>query len=85
MATAVRYLSQLSSGAAALASVNLAHRDLTLRNVLITFDDSIRIGDFGTAVLPDSQTWMGLSNIATGAFSRTLAPEVRARCAAMYS
>ncbi|CAO4381090.1 unnamed protein product [Caenorhabditis nigoni] len=65
---------QISNGMEHLTNIPCVHRDLALRNILITERKIIRIGDFGLAIKYEDQNYYSKSTIR--AVPRHSAPEI---------
>jgi serine/threonine protein kinase len=75
--TLVKYMYQIAEGLMALHEMKIIHCDLALRNILLTYEDDIRLSDFGVACNAQAG---GVSTLeAMKVVSVSLAPEMRSR------
>ena len=65
---------QASQGLKHLADEGIIHRDIALRNILLTSNDMIKIADFGLAVSPSSTRQVGESRGNPQYWSRSNKP-----------
>ena len=52
----LRYVSQICSGCLYIHQKKILHRDLKLGNMFLTFDNTVKIGDFGLAITLEAQS-----------------------------
>lgn len=55
---AVSYIVQAAQGMAAAHRVGIIHRDIKPSNLLLTPDNQLKVGDFGTILIMEGTTWL---------------------------
>jgi serine/threonine protein kinase len=81
---ALKVITQVLSALEAIHAGGIIHRDIKPENILLSDDGTIRIIDFGIAILPTEERSIALGSAPLGTFDY-LAPEFLNTCEATFS